>query len=162
MLHPQPEHNRDLVRQLERLARLAFAPSPDGERILASVLGQFVAALGPGPDRGSSRRGHLTRLVQQFLQYNLRARPTLDNLGRSLRLHPGYLRRVFRLETGLSPRSYLVQLRVMRARQLLGKGATIAEAVAAAGFSDQAHLTHAFRRTMGFAPRQFQHQLGYR
>jgi len=152
----------DLVRQFRRLSRLAGSRGPAGEEVLASVLEAFVSSLSRCADAGDTRRRQLTRLVQQFLQRNLRARPTLDDLGPRIGLHPAYLRRIFRLETGLSPRSYLVQLRVMRARQLLGKGAPIAEAVSAAGFADQAHLTHAFRRTMGFAPRQFQHELGYR
>src|SRR5262249_53230076 len=81
--------------------------------------------------------------------------------GRSMDLHPNYLVRLFRSTTGLPPHSYLVQLRVMRARQLLGKGAPITVAAFEAGFADQSHLTRAFKRVMGFSPGRFRRELGY-
>lgn len=152
-----------LAGAFRRIAALAGRTDRAAELGLGAALSELIGGLAPQPDGGvRRRRRQLADLVREHLHRNLRARAPLDELGRRLGLHPGYLRRVFQEVMGLSPRSYLLQLRVMRARQLLGRGASIAEAVWAAGFTDQAHLTHAFKRTMGFAPGQFRHQLGYR
>lgn len=44
---------------------------------------------------------------------------------------------------------YLTSLRVESAREALASGASCAEAALAAGFSDQAHLTRAFKERLG-------------
>ncbi|MEZ4585470.1 MAG: AraC family transcriptional regulator [Gemmatimonadales bacterium] len=144
-------------------ARASARPDPDGGEARLGYLLRVLLADGSVMDRGlEGRRAHLADQVRRFLLGNLQGRPSLDQLAAHLGLHPGYLRRVFTEETGLSPRSYLVQLRVMRARQLLGRGEPIARVVPAAGFADQAHLTHEFKRTMGSPPGRFQAELGYR
>ena len=70
-------------------------------------------------------------------------------------IHPAHLRRVFRAATGLSPYAYLIQLRVMRAGDLLRRGVPIAAAAVATGFVDQSHLTRTFKRYMGLPPGGF-------
>ena len=44
---------------------------------------------------------------------------------------------------------YLASLRVEAAREALAAGASCADAAWAAGFSDQAHLTRAFKERLG-------------
>lgn len=62
------------------------------------------------------------------------------------------LARHFRRLLGTSPHRYLVMRRLDRARLELCKGAGIAEAAAAAGFSDQPHFTRHFKKTYGMTP----------
>jgi AraC-like DNA-binding protein len=60
--------------------------------------------------------------------------------------------RAFRSVYGLAPSDYQRQLRIRQARRLLADGTSPAEAAAAAGFADQAHLTRWFRRYYGVTP----------
>ncbi|MDQ0317016.1 AraC family transcriptional regulator [Amorphus orientalis] len=53
---------------------------------------------------------------------------------------------------GVSPYRYAVMRRLDRARGLIRAGSSLADAAAAAGFSDQSHLTRQFRATYGFSP----------
>jgi len=62
------------------------------------------------------------------------------------------LLRAFARELGMTPHAYLVQRRLTLARRLLDAGQPIAQAAAAAGFADQAHLTRLFRRCLGYTP----------
>ena len=62
------------------------------------------------------------------------------------------LLRAFARELGMTPHAYLVQRRLALARGLLDAGHGIAQAAVAAGFADQAHLTRAFRRSLGYTP----------
>ena len=60
--------------------------------------------------------------------------------------------RAFRGRYGLSPSEYQRQLRLRTARLALAGGTGIADAAAASGFADQAHLTRWFRRCYGITP----------
>lgn len=62
------------------------------------------------------------------------------------------LARQFRRLLGTSPHRYLVMRRLEQAKRLMSIGTGLAEAAAAAGFSDQAHFTRHFRKAFGMTP----------
>lgn len=64
--------------------------------------------------------------------------------------------RSFTAAFGLTPMRYLASLRVEAAREALAAGASCADAAWAAGFSDQAHLTRAFKERLGMTPGFYQ------
>ena len=80
--------------------------------------------------------------------------PTVDTdtLARYARLSKCHFIRVFHRVTGLAPQSYVRQVRLARARELICRGAELAEAAHATGFCDQAHLTREFKKTYGVTP----------
>jgi AraC family transcriptional regulator len=64
--------------------------------------------------------------------------------------------RLFKASTGLSPHAFMNELRVERARRLLGEGELCVAAVAAeVGFSNPSHFAAFFRRATGEAPGAF-------
>lgn len=63
--------------------------------------------------------------------------------------------RRFAREVGLTPHAWRMQRRVEAARGLLAHGTAPAEAAAALGFADQAHLTRLFRRQFGMTPGRY-------
>ncbi|WP_293718536.1 AraC family transcriptional regulator [Stappia sp.] len=84
-----------------------------------------------------------------------------DNLGRAVRSqeledvtqHDRYsLARQFRAALGTSPYRYLVMRRLDHARAAIAAGASLADAAAASGFSDQAHMTRQFAQGFGLTP----------
>lgn len=60
--------------------------------------------------------------------------------------------RIFRLQTGTSPHSYLIGVRIERAKKRLEQGESPVEVALACGFSDQSHLTNVFKRVIGTSP----------
>lgn len=65
------------------------------------------------------------------------------------------LYRAFVAEYGMSPGDYQRQLRLRAARALLADGLNPADAAAATGFTDQAHLTRWFGRCYGITPARY-------
>lgn len=63
--------------------------------------------------------------------------------------------RRFAREVGLTPHAWRMQRRIEAARRLLAAGTPPAEAAAALGFADQAHLTRLFRRQFGMTPGRY-------
>jgi AraC family transcriptional regulator len=69
--------------------------------------------------------------------------------------------RSFRQEVGVPPHRYVLERRVLRARQLLGEPRrTITEVAYAVGFSSQSHLTKVFRGHVGLTPSGYREAIG--
>jgi len=81
---------------------------------------------------------------------------TLPQLAREANLSPDHLIRAFKRELGVTPHQYIMQRRIDRARKLLAStNMPLAELAQAAGFSDQSHLTTAFRKAVGVSPARY-------
>jgi AraC-like DNA-binding protein len=93
-------------------------------------------------------------VIDHFEESYLEPRPLLD-IARVLRKSPFQIIRRFRREMRVTPHAYLVALRIAHAIRLLRQGESIAQAAAAAGFSDQSHLTRHFKRWTGMTPGSF-------
>lgn len=63
--------------------------------------------------------------------------------------------RAFARDTGMTPHAYQVQRRLLLARGWIRAGATLADAAAAGGFSDQSHMTRLFVRAYGLSPGRY-------
>jgi len=74
---------------------------------------------------------------------------SLRDVAKIICLSPGRTRHLFVQQTGLPFRTYLLWLRLTRAVELFGGGASLTEAAHSAGFADSAHFSRTFRRMFG-------------
>ena len=88
------------------------------------------------------------------------AAPTLAVLAQTAGLSRYQFLRGFARATGLTPHAYLMQRRLHRARQLIARGARLAEAAAVSGFADQSHMTRLFVRSFGMGPGTYAKAVG--
>ena len=98
------------------------------------------------------------KAVQQakaYIHANYMRNITLQELATVTHMSPYHLNRLFSQQIGLPPHAYLNQIRVDRARALLGEGMPIAEVAVHTGFSDQSHLTRRFKRVAGITPGRY-------
>lgn len=106
-----------------------------------------------------SHRGGLPvrklRLLTEFVDERLDHQISVDELAGLAGLSPFHFSRAFRQSTGSTPHRFVMDRRLDRARELLGRSGTSVAAVAAVcGFADQAHLARLFRQRFGIAPSQ--------
>ena len=92
------------------------------------------------------------RRARGFLHETLAEKVTLDDLAEHALLDKFHLVRAFRAEVGLPPYEYLTYLRISRAKELLRRGALVAEVAQAVGFYDESQLHRHFRRIVGVPP----------
>ncbi|MGP9812549.1 helix-turn-helix domain-containing protein [Rhodopseudomonas sp. NSM] len=98
--------------------------------------------------------------VMLHLEANLEDSLRVRDLARLAGLSPGHFARAFRRSIGMSPRSFMIEQRVERAKKLmLTTGLPLSEIALACGLSDQAHLSRIFRRHTGVSPHAWRRQL---
>lgn len=134
---------RPRISELERETRI--------HELLAEVLA--------GDRTDDHRESRAVRRARAFLHDSIADKVTLDALAAHAGLDKFRLVRAFRAEVGLPPYEYLTYLRVSRAREMLTRGAIVADAAHAVGFYDESQLHRHFRRIVGMAPGHYARSL---
>jgi AraC family transcriptional regulator len=110
---------------------------------------------------GALPQGKL-RAVVGYVEEHLDGGLTLERMAAAAHLSVYHFARQFKAATGLPPHQYVIMRRVERAKERLQARTdlSLAEVAACAGFSDQSHFCHHFKRLVGVTPRQFQMSAG--
>jgi AraC family transcriptional regulator len=108
----------------------------------------------PCPQRTYSALPHATLVrLYSYIDTHLESSLTLEELGTVVQYSPFHLARRFRQATGQSLHQYVTGRRLTMAHALIATTDLPLQQVAAqVGFSDQSHLSNAFRKTYGCAP----------
>ena len=99
------------------------------------------------------------RIAKEILFARMRDPPTVDELGQACGVSARHFIRAFRQSTGLTPHQWLMQERVLNAKNLLEHSdRTLAEISAMCGYANQSHLCRAFLRCFGQSPSRARRQ----
>jgi len=128
----------------------------EADVLLSDWLDRLVARGGTSRRPRSRSEARTVERARQLLRSAPADAVTLDELAAVAGVDKYRLVRLFRAHTGLPPHAFQIALRIRTARRLLESGVSAARAAAEAGFTDQAHLTRHFGRTLGMTPRQYQ------
>jgi AraC-like DNA-binding protein/mannose-6-phosphate isomerase-like protein (cupin superfamily) len=140
-----------------QLASALDTRRPGFERLVAAGLSQLAVYALQAEERptGATVPDPVLRAVDTLLRDY--ARPlTVEGLARSLAMSPRHFERRFKALTGLSPRRFLIGVRLAAARDLLQSSEATVEAISGwVGFGDVAHFTRTFTAKMGMSPTAF-------
>lgn len=98
----------------------------------------------------------ITPYLRMRLSSNLLNPPALDSLAQETGLRKETLIRLFQRDTGMTPISFLNNMRIEQAKILLREGYDIADVGYQTGFSDQSHFHKAFVSHTASTPGQYQ------
>lgn len=135
----------------------ASRDSLEKECTLYQVLNQLVGHYAERSVRGGRRpavRADIRRAID-FLHCAYQQSLSVKEIATVAGLSEFYFMRTFQAQTGLSVHQYLTQLRLVRAKGLLAKGAGAAQVATEVGFYDQSHLIKYFRLHFGTTPGLF-------
>ncbi len=141
-------HPETYLRDYERLREL-YLLRGNQARCMSLVYGILGGAAAESETSNPVLRRALEELEQHY------ADPTLTNeaLAAHCHLSEVYFRRLFKEAYHTTPKQYILELRLRKARQLLAEGRlSVGEIAEQCGFSSVYHFSRAFRQAVGCTP----------
>jgi AraC-like DNA-binding protein len=93
--------------------------------------------------------------VRRYIDAHYAELVRIDALADVAGQSPCHVIHAFTRQFGMPPYTYLTQVRVARACELLREGRQVSDTAFAVGFHDQSHLTRFFKRIVGVPPGLF-------
>ena len=106
-----------------------------------------------GPSRAAANGALIARACRLIEQSD--GLLPMAALARALDLSPGYLHRLFRAATGVTPREFGAACRAARVRHQLSRSNTVTEAIYDAGFSSNGRFYEKSAAMLGMTPTRF-------
>lgn len=124
---------------------------------MAAVQAEPIAGSSPRKMRASSGLAPWQVLrVRDYVEATLSGIIHVSCLARIAKLSTSHFARAFRVSFGVTPAAYVVVRRVERAkRMMLSTTEPLCRISLDCGFTDQSHLSRAFRRQVGESPSQW-------
>ncbi|KXG79254.1 bifunctional DNA-binding transcriptional regulator/O6-methylguanine-DNA methyltransferase Ada [Pseudomonas mosselii] len=101
-----------------------------------------------------SRRTELVARACRLIEASQTA-PNLDQLGSELNVSPFHLHRLFKAETGLTPKAYASAFRAQRLRERLDAAGSVTEAIFDAGYNSNSRFYESAGERLGMRPREY-------
>lgn len=110
----------------------------------------------PTPAHMSARQAQIARSAGRYLTENLAKPLSVREVARYHSLCTPHFSAVFRRYHGVSPRRFLHQARIARAKELVSTGELAMKEIAAiCGYVDAAHFCRRFKENTGVTPKQY-------
>lgn len=139
-------------------------PQPNSESVAKARLLGLLADLLRYTDmvcENAVRREHHESdmsIVLSYMNAHYNETLSLEELAALLHVTPSYFCRLFRQSNGISPKEYLVKLRIAAAaHRLQSTDDGVLEIAQACGFNSLSNFYSAFKRVKGKSPAQFRH-----
>lgn len=126
-------------------------PAVRGE-IIEALFRRMLAACVFTTEPANESAGALARRACMLIRKNCTRQMRTEDLARKMGVHKSHLVRAFSNFVGMAPQTYMRQVRVAKARELICEGSPLSEVALMLDFSDQAHLTREFKKVFGVAP----------
>jgi AraC-like DNA-binding protein len=141
---PRGRTTRELVDTLS-------APVVDDASVEES-LRQVLRECAFSVESSASNSTSIARTVCELVKRDGVRSTRTDDLAREIGVNPSHLVRSFRKTIGIPPQTYVRQVRIARARELICAGVELKDVAQMASFSDQPHLSREFKKVFGVPP----------
>ena len=144
-----------LEQEMKRLTDITD-PAEINRYMLLGRLYLCFSCMIPGRSRGvMTTQGYVDRALD-FIHNNFGYEIHVEEIARNVGIDRTYLYRIFRLQTGQSPKEYLTNFRLHKAAGMLAQtDLSVTEIALSCGFNDVSLFDRHFRRRYGAPPLQY-------
>ncbi|WP_340023528.1 AraC family transcriptional regulator [Paenibacillus sp. FSL K6-1096] len=110
------------------------------------------------PPHPSERPEMIDRQIDQAIRWitlQFHQQLSIDHIASSLGYHRVHLSKAFKQRTGMSPKQYLLKVRMDKAKELLASPLTIEQVASSVGFNDALYFSKQFRKATGMPPSEY-------
>ena len=145
---------RTLIAQILKLEGTATERYFKGNGLLLQVLGELFRDA--GFDERNWGKSSVADEVKFYLDVNYSEKLRLKDVAHNFGVHPNYLTRVFHEKYHVSPKQYLLNLKLQKACQLLHTTELPVAVIAnSMGFDNSLAFSKLFKKTYGFSPSHY-------
>ena len=94
-------------------------------------------------------------VILKYINDNLKEDLSIENLAVEFYMSKYYLMHRFKAQTGYTVHSYILQKRLILAKELIKKGRPVTEVYLDCGFSDYSNFIRAFKNSCGLSPKKY-------
>ncbi len=146
-----PAAGEPLFRELQ----IAFERPRPSPLVSIGVAWQLLELLAARSSTAFVAERDLAQEVRHFLDQDYHLALSIEQIAEKIGVTRSTVFRRFRAAYGMSPKQYMDESRLLRARELLSRSSSsIKEVSFACGFQSQHYFCRAFRRRFGFPPSQ--------
>jgi AraC-like DNA-binding protein len=110
----------------------------------------------PGTENASSKAVRHVLSAQEWIQQRLGDNVSIAEWSAACGLNPDYFSRMFKVHTGMSPKTWLIEARLQRAARMLAyKESTVEQVATSCGFNCPFHFSRSFKRRFGLPPASY-------
>ena len=94
--------------------------------------------------------------IVNFLERHYKENISLEELSQEFNLNEFYIIRLFKSQMNLTPRAYLLNVKINKSKELLQQGLSIVDTALECGFFDQSHFHKNFLKIVATTPKEYQ------
>lgn len=150
------EGNKNVIGAFERMdSYCQRLRREDLESILFGIINEILINVIIATEGERATAAQLTPTVQEAVKYieeNLCTVEGIDEICRELYISKSHLHHLFATELDTSPKKYILDRRLDRARQALATGERATEIYSECGFGDYSSFFRAYKKRYGYSP----------
>ena len=159
-LHLSAEEQKRFIYFFHRLASSSGFGSDIVDRsVFAEMMVFLTSVFLQRGDKDAVRREHpYHSQVDEILTYinqNISAPLTIDELSGHFYLSASYLCRIFKSATGMTINKYITAKRITLSKEFLSSGLSVSETCERCGFNDYSNFLKAFTKAVGIPPKKY-------
>lgn len=145
------------IRNFHYLLENSTIPLIEQESYLLTMLTEFISRHGDERLRVRSvgKENQAVNLAREYIEETYTQNISIKFLSNLCNLSPFHLIRIFKESTGIPPHTYLKQVRIKRAKNLLAQGFSLSFIANETGFTDQSHFSKQFKQITGITPNKY-------
>lgn len=93
--------------------------------------------------------------IINYIHRNLEEELSLEHLAQNAFINKHYLCALFKNVTGMSPIQYIINCRVLKAKDLLARGISVDEVCSMVGYNNLSHFSRTFKQHTGLSPKKY-------
>jgi len=156
----QSEHIINLSEQLINLPKDNFGADVRCKIVLLEFIVEAMSAATNRPPVVEMTNGDYNRIlpVLQYIEDHFTEQISLEDLSKYFSINKYHLCHMFKNVTSFSIFEYIIQKRILKARELLRSPISVQEAGELAGFQTNSYFIRTFRKYTGISPRKYAQQ----
>ena len=145
----------ELYSIMEKIYNISKDLSLSSKFSVTGLIYEFFSVLSQNTNIGTDNISFV-KTALKIIDYNYSSPITIEQISKRVSLNPSYFSRIFTEQVGMSPKQYLLNKRLTRAKELLKEtNASVFEIANSVGYDDQLYFSRIFKKHIGISPTEY-------